>query len=79
MVGDGRKTVVVVDGRKTVVVVDGRKTMVVVDGRKSGQRHPEVRPGGQTGLDNLKAHPHPRVHCPSHASYRGLGHPTCLA
>ena len=64
---------------KARVVGDERKTVVVVDGRKSGQRHPEGRPGGQTGRDSLEAHPHPRVHCPSHTSYWGVGHPACLA
>ena len=53
--------------------------VVVVDGRRSGQRHPEGRLGGQTGPDTLESHPHPRVHWPSHTSYRGVGHLACLA
>ena len=60
-----------------MAVGDGRKSMVVVDGRRSGQRHPGGRPGGQTGLDTLGAHPYPRVHCPSHTSIQGVGHPAC--
>ena len=68
-----------VDGRMSVVVVDGRRPMVVVDGRMSGQCHPGGRPGGQTGPDTLEAHPHPRVHCPSHTSLRVVVHPTCCA
>ena len=46
-------------------------------GGGSSQRHPRGRPGGQTGLDTLEAHPHPRVHCPSHTSIRGVVHPAC--
>ena len=59
------------------MVVDGRKSVAVVDGWRSGQRHPQGRPGGQTGPDTLEAYPHPRVHCPSHTSIQGVVHPTC--
>ena len=60
------------------MVGDERKTVVVVEGRKSGQRHLEGQPGGQTVPDTLEAHPHPRVHCPIHTSYQGVGHPAYL-
>ena len=61
----------------TAVVVDGWKSVAVVDGRRSGQRHPRGRPGGQTEPDTLEAHPHPRVHCLSHTSIRGVVYPAC--
>ena len=61
----------------SVVVVDGRMSVVVMDGRMSVQRHPGGRPGGQTGYDTREAHPHPRVHCPSHTSLWVVVHPAC--
>ena len=67
------------DGRMSVVVVDGRRPMVVVDGRMSGQCHPGGRPRGQTWPNTLEAHPHPRVHCPSHTLLRVVVHPTYRA
>ena len=60
-----------------MVVVDGRKSVAVVDGKRSGQCHPGGRPGGQTKPDTLEAHPHPRAHCSSHTSLRGVVHPAC--
>ena len=60
-----------------MVVVDGRKPVAVGDGRRPGQRHPGGRPRGQTGPDTLKAHPHPKVHCSSHTSHRGVVNPAC--
>ena len=57
----------------------GGRPMVVVDGRMFGQCHPGGRPGGQTGPDTLNAHPHPRVHCPSHTSLWVVVHPACRA
>ena len=70
---------VVVDGRMSVVVVDGSKSVVVVDGRRLVQRHPRGRPGCKARPDTLEAHPHPRVHCPSHTSLRVVVHPACHA
>ena len=60
-----------------MVVVAGRMSMAMVDGSRPVQRHPEGRPGGQTGPDTLEAHPHSRVHCPSHTSLRVVVHPVC--
>ena len=57
-----------------MAVVDGRKSGAVVDGRRTGQRHPRGRSRGQTGPDTLEAHPHPRVHCPSHTLCRVVVH-----
>ena len=70
---------VVVDGRKSVAVVDRRKYVGVVDGRRAGQRHLGGRPGGQNGPDTLKAHPHLRVHFPSHTSLQGMVYSACRA
>ena len=71
--------VVVVDGRMSVAVVNGRRFVVEVDRRRPVQRHPRGRPGGQTRPDTLEAHPHPRVHCTSHTSFRGVVHSACRA
>ena len=70
---------VVVDGRRPMVEGDGRRFVVEGDGRRPIQHHHGGQPGGQTGLDTLKAHPHPRVHCPSHTSLRGVVHPSYRA
>ena len=70
---------VVMDGRMSVAMVDGRRSVAEGDRMRPVQRHPEGRPRGQTEPDTLKAHPHPRVHCPSHTSLRGVVHPSCCA
>ena len=70
---------VVVDGRMFVAVVDGMRSVAEGDGRRLVERHPGGRPGGQTGPDTVAAHPHPRVHCSSHTSLRGVVHPACRA
>ena len=62
-----------------MVVVDGRKSRVVVDGRRIGQCHPRGQPRGQTRPDSLKAHPHLRVHCPSHTLCQVVVHLACRA
>ena len=56
-----------------MVVVDGRMSGVVVDRRMSGAEGD----GDGRRLDTLEAHPHPRVHCPSHTSLRVMVHPAC--
>ena len=35
--------------------------------------------GIDRGPNTLKAHPHPRVHYPSHTSLQGVVHPACRA
>ena len=61
-----------------MVVVEGRMFVAMVDGSRPVQRHLGGRPGGQTGLDTLKAHPHSRVHCPSQTSLRVVFNHNCL-
>ena len=62
-------------------VGEGRRavTEVEVDGKRTVQRHPGSRPEGQTGPDTHEAHPHSRVHCPSHTSRPGGVYSTCRA
>ena len=60
-------------------VVEGSRAVAEVNGRRTVQRHPEVRPGGQTGPDTHEAHLHSRVHCPSHTSCSGVVHSACRA
>ena len=59
-----------------------RSAVGVVGEWRIAQRLPGDRPRGQNKLDTLKAHPHPRVHCPSRTLPRGtqgLSHLTIIA
>ena len=60
-----------------MAVANGRRSVVEGDGRRPVQHHPEGRLGCQTEPDTLEARPHPRVHCLSHTSHRGVVHPAC--
>ena len=48
-----------------------------VDGTRTIQRDPGGRLEGKTGPDTHEAHPHSRVHCPSHTSSLGMVRPAC--
>ena len=58
---------------------EGRRAVAEVDGRRTVQRHSRGLPEGQIGIDTHEAHPHQRVHCPSHTSRPGVVHPACRA
>ena len=53
--------------------------MAVVGEWRTSQRHPGDRPGGQSEHDTLKAHTHPRAHCPSRTLSQVGVHSVCHA